>query len=548
MHFRISATALLLATSVLAQVSSFPKPAYFRETFSKPVTKVELRPPVRLADFVLGDRLELSLRSFLELVMANKTDIQIQRLSIETPKNAILRAFGVFDPVFTGSFNNQRQKTPSNDVLQGAATLVQLSQPAQFRWTQTLENGTQYTASYAATKTSTNSGFQNFNPALTSNLGVNLTQPLIKNRGTYVNRLGIMAARSRYRKSEYDLRTQLLTLVSDAETAYWTLINARENLKVRQNALELAEAALKRSQRELELGAISPLDIFDPEQRKASAEIDVSQAVFALRQAEDALRREIGADLDPDTRKLPIELTEDVMPSVTLTLDAEGEVEKALTARPELRSALQTLDVDELAIRSARNGLLPDLSLTGTYTAQGRGGMYYQRSNVFTNTGSASTILKVLPGGFTDALDQMFGFGYPVWAVGLNLRLPIRTRAAAADMADALVAKRRDALQVRSTEQQIRLDVLSAVSMVESSKESVRLAIIARDYAQKYLDAEQKKYDLGTSQMFFVLQAQGAVVSANAAVVQNAVSYRRNVLNLLRRNGQLLDERGIAVQ
>ena len=112
-------------------------------------------------------------------------------------------------------------------------------------------------------------------------------------------------------------------------------------------------------------------------------------------------------------------------------------------------------------------------------------------------------------------------------------------------MADAIVTKRRDTLTVRSTEQTIRLDVVNAVSQVESAKEAVRLFVIRRDYAQKLLDAEQKKYDLGTSQMFFVLQAQANLVDADFQVVTNAVAYRRNVLNLLRRTGQLLEERNI---
>src|SRR4051812_36355176 len=129
---RLFTTGLLLAAAVFAQLSSFPKPSYFRETFSKQVSKVELQAPVRLSDFVVDGKLELSLRSYLELVMANNTDIQIQKLSVETPRNAILRAHGVFDPVFTGSFNSQRSKTPSSDALQGASTLVSLSQPARF--------------------------------------------------------------------------------------------------------------------------------------------------------------------------------------------------------------------------------------------------------------------------------------------------------------------------------------------------------------------------------------------------------------------------------
>jgi outer membrane protein TolC len=550
MVFRLIAAGSLIAASVLAQVSSFPKPSYFRETFSSTPPKVELPAPVRLKDFVANGKLELSLQSYLELVMANNTDIAIQRMNMEPFRNAILRTFGVFDPVATGSFNNQRQKTPSNTYLAGANTLVQLTQPVRFGYSQTLDTGLNYQAVFSAQKFSTNSGFQNYNPALTSNLGVSFTQPLIKNRGRYVNRLPIMIARSRLRRSEYDLKASLIQLVTQAETAYWNVILARENLRVNESALNLADQALKRAQLELKLGALSPLDIYNPQQQYATAEIGVSQARFFLAQQEDALRKQMGVDLDPDIRKLPITLTENVMPTADAApVDGEKEVEKALNMRPELRSILQSIDVDDLQIKSSKNALLPDLSLTGSYTTQGQGGTFYQRSNVFSPDGSQSSqIINVIPGGFGDSLNQMFGFGYPVYSFGLTLRLPIRNRAASADLADAVVQKRMDTLNLRTTQQQIRLDTLTAANQVESSKAAVKLAVVAQDFARKYLEAEQKKYDLGTSQIFFVLQAQQALVNAESAVVQNSVQYRLNLLNLLRRTGELLDARNIAVQ
>jgi len=97
-------------------------------------------------------------------------------------------------------------------------------------------------------------------------------------------------------------------------------------------------------------------------------------------------------------------------------------------------------------------------------------------------------------------------------------------------------------------EQQVRLDVLNAISQLEAAKNSVRLAKVAKDFSQKYLEAEQKKYELGTSQIFFVLQAQNALVNADSTVVQNSITYRRNILNLLRKTGELLVERGITLQ
>lgn len=546
---RLSIILLCFATAVLAQISSFPKPSYFRETFARPVTKVELQAPVHLSDFVIedkeGKKLELSLKAYLDLVMANNTDIAVSRLTVDVAQNAVTRAFAPFDPFATGRFTSTRSKTPASDALQGAKTLVTLSQPALFTYNQLLSSGTNYGVSFSGTKTSTNSGFQNFNPAINSNLQFNFTQPLIRNRGLYVNRLPIMIARSRLRATQYSLRDIVMQLVDNAENAYWDVALARDNLRVQERALELANEALKRAQRELELGAMSPLDIYQPQQAYATAEISVSQARFFLQQREDALRKQIGADLDSQFQHLPVVLTETTNVPDTGPIDSEAEVQKGLLNRPDLKAVNQALDYDDLQIKSAKNSLLPDLSLLGLYTAQGRGGTFYERQDVF---GGGSQIVSTTPGGFGDSLGQLFGFGFPIYQFGLQLRLPIRNRAAAADLADAVVAKKHDTLMVRNVEQTVRLDVLNAVTQVESSKESVKLARVALDFARKYLDAEQKKYELGTSQIYFVLQAQQSLVNAESALVQNSIAYKRSLLNLLRRDGELLDERGITIQ
>jgi outer membrane protein len=548
MLFRSFFAGFLLAAAAFGQLASFPKPSYFRETFARPVTKVELQSPVRLPDYVAGGKLELSLHGYLELVMANNTDIAIQRLSVDVAQNAITRAFAVFDPLATASFSSTEQRTPTGDQLTagaGASALVQLSQPANFNYAQTLPTGLQYNVDYSAAKLSTNSGYYYYNPTLTSSLSLSISQPLIKNRGEYINRVPIMVASSTLRKTEYDLKTSLLQLVSNAENAYWDAVLARENLRVAENARDLADQALKRAQRELELGALSPLDIYNPQQQYATSQIGVSQAQYLLRQTEDALRRQMGADLDPQIRTLPIVLTETVAPEVDAPpIDAEKEVRKALAARPDLKSATQSLDIDDLGIKLAKNELLPDLELTGSYSTQGLGGIFYPPSGIPGILSAAAPI----PGGFGDALTQMFGFSYPMYSVGLTLRLPIKNHQASADMADALVAKKRDALNVRTVRQQVRLDVLTAVSQLESSKDAMKLSVVAEDFSRKYMEAEQKKLELGNSTFFFVLQAQGALETAESSVVQNAVGYRRNLMNLLLRTGELLEARGIAVQ
>ena len=544
MLIRFLLGSFLLSAAAFGQLASFPKPSYFRETFARPVTRVELQSPVRLQDYVADGKLELSLHAYLELVMANNTDIAIQRLNVDVAQNAITRAFSAFDPLATASFSSTEQRTPSGDQLTGASTLVELSQPATFTYGQTLPTGLQYQVQFFGSKLATNSGYYYYNPTLNASLGVSVSQPLIKNRGEFINRLPIMVASSRLRKTEYDLKTSLLQLVSNAENAYWDAVLARENLRVAESARDLADQALKRAQRELELGALSPLDIYNPQQQYATSQIAVSQSRYALQQTEDAVRRQIGADLDAKIRMLPIVLSETVSPEVDAPpIDAEKEVRKAMATRPDLKSAMQDLDIDDLGIGQARNELLPDLELTGAYSTQGLGGVFYPGALV-----GALPAPAAIPGGFSDALGQMFGFGYPMYSFGLTLRLPIKNHQASADMADALVAKKHDALNVRTVKQQVRLDVLTAVSQAESSKDAMKLAVVARDFSQKYMEAEQKKYELGNSTIFFVLQAQGALVTAESSVVQNAVNYRRNLMNLLVRTGDLLESRGIAMQ
>ena len=528
----------------------FGQAQYVKQTlYLKPDPTYSIADPTRLKDFVVGDKLELSLRSYLELVLANNTQIMLQKVLVQPQRNAIQRAFGVFDPIANARFTATRQQTPTTDALAGAAVLSQLSQPLTLGVTQLLENGLQYQVNYSAQKISTNNSFANFNPNYTSNLNITLTQPLLRNRGGYFNKIPVYIAKARLRSTEFRFEDTINRLLANAENAYWDVIGARENLKVQEQALGLADTSLKRAQRELELGAISPLDIYQPQATYARSEILVTQARYRLAQFEDVLRLQIAVDLDPDLRKLPLQLTEPVLPPTdTKPFDKEALVSEALALRPDLKATRQDVLNDDLFVRQAANNLRPDLSLFGNYASQGRGGNFIQRRNVFNSDGSVSPVTQVIPGGISDAVSQMFGFNFPVYGFGLQLRLPLRDRRAAADYADSVVAKRADLLAERQVVQQVRLDVLNAINLVENSRASVELAKIAADLAQKRVEAEQKKYDLGTTTLFFVLAAQQDLSQAQSDLVTQSVTYRRNQLNLLQRSGKLLADRGVVLQ
>jgi len=550
MLLRTVVTGLLLSAGAFAQMASFPKPSYFREVFKRTNTQVELRDPVRLKDFAVGGKLELSLKNFIELVMANNTQIQLQFLTLEIPKNNIVSVFGKWDPTATASFSSTRQTSvPTNPATAGSATLgsvsKSLSQPLAMGYGQTLDSGLSYQVNFTESKSSFSNSRSSYNPSIASGLSFQVTQPLIQNRGRYVNRIPVMQAESLYRQADFNMISTILNLLNTAETAYWNLISARESLRVAVETRDASKTNFEFVQKQLALGAIPELDIYNPQGQLAAAEVSVSQAEFALARAEDALRLQIGADLDPEIRKLPIELTEPVE-AVTASPapDPELAVQKALDINPVVKLALEKLGYDELGIQSAKNGLLPNLALSARYSTAGQGGIYIPSQSTLLGAGSAEPI----PGGLSDALSQMFGFGYPTYMGSLTLTLPIKNRTAAMTMASSLVTKKTDALNLRNTQEQTRLNVVTAVTNVKGAIEQLKLAKIQLDIQRKNVDAQNLEYQLGTNTNQDVVLALQAFAAADAQLVSSQVGVRTAFINLYTQTGELLDELGIVIK
>jgi outer membrane protein len=539
----LAASALLLQTALAQTASIFPAPNWFREHLGTPPARVELQPPAQIEDYVVDGKLQLSMRAYIELALRNNTDIALAKLQVLSPANAILRAFGSFDPAFSATFSNTRATQPTSSALQGASTLNSLSQPVDLTYQQLLPSGTAMSVSYDALRSSTNNSFATFNPAISNSLSFNFDQPLLRNRGARLTRLNILLARSTLRISQLQLRDQVSNLLAAAENAYWDAVQARENLALQVKFLELRQAALQRAQKQLEAGALLPLDIFQPQADYASAQVAVIQARQALAHAENSLRVEIGADLDAALRSLPIVLTEPIDTSAVTVPDRDGAIRKALETRPDRLAVAAALDADDLNIRTATDALRPAVSLTGSYTSQGLGGIFNQISNPF----GSGTVVTRIPGGFSDALSQLFGFGFPVYSFGLRLNLPIRDRAAAANLSDTQIRKRQDALQLRKLEQGLRLQVLNAIDDLEAIRASMEQAETARQFAEKRFAAEQKKYELGVTQLFFVLDAQTQLNQADNDVLRQNITYRRALINLYLMTGEILAERHVTL-
>ncbi len=493
---------------------------------------VPLLAPQDLKDHVVDGKLVLSLDDSIRLALSNNTDIHLDHYQIETAENNLRRVYAPFDPLLTSSFSDQRAKSPTSTQLQGASILNDLTQQTQIGYSQTFQTGTNFQGSFIADKSSTNSSFNFLNPSISTTLQFTVTQPLLRNRGLFPNRAPILIAQRNLKQARASFLGEVNGVILQIVNNYWNVVLARENLSVQQKSLDEAQKSYDHDKKALSLGALPPLDIYRSESQVASRRVGVIQAEYAVKQAEDQFREGIGADLDPATRVLDLEMSDRPEPVGALpNVDIPTALARAIANRPELEAVHEQLAADELSVRLAHNGLKPDLELSGFYAGNGLAG----NDPAVGNTGLSNT------------LSQSFRFAFPFYGANLSLALPVRNHNAEANLADSLVSRRRDQYQERETNQSITLEVTTAVHSLEAAKLGMEAAKVAVDLARETLHADERKYELGTEQIFFVLDAQTQLALAELSLIQSQVNFQVAVAQVDHATGELLEHHHVQV-
>ena len=489
--------------------------------------------PLHLHDYVHDGKLQLSLHDAIVLTLENNSQIQVQEAQVEAAKFNLLDAFQPFDPTLQSADFVNRYSYPGFSQIQGPGTFNQLSHQGQFTFSQTFATGTNLQVQLNGSRYSSNSGFYFVNPYWDSSLNVQFTQPLLKNRWRFENRAPLIIARRNLQQSRATFEAQVNAALLQTVRQYWDVVRARGNVEVFQQSFDAAQASYNRDKRALELGALPPLDIYRSQAEVAARRVQVIQAEYALQQAEDALRFTIGADQDDYIAALDLHLTEQPEPLGELrVIDIGTALQEAMQKRPEVEAAKQALQGDDVSVRLAQNHLKPDLSLSGFYQSSGVGGNQYS----LINPGQL-----ISTGGLRSSLNQLFGFSFPGYGATLTLNMPIRNRAAQADLGSALVLRHRDLYSEQHVREQITFDVNNAVHQLEEAKLSLEAGKSALDLAEKTLSADQRKYELGSETIFFLLDSQTRVASARASLLQAEIEYQNALAALDYATGSLLD-------
>lgn len=436
-----------------------------------------------------------------------------------------------FDPVLTGTIQGQDVATPTSNIFSGATTLTQTIATYNFLYTQGFSTGTLMSVGFNNNRTSSNSIFNTLNPTLTSSFNFQLRQHLLQGFGYDSNQRWIKIARNNRSIMDAAFQNQIMTTVSQIENIYWDLVNAYENVKVQERALEVANKTLSDTQKQVEIGTLAPITVVQSQSSVASAKQNLIVAQTNL-QLEQLLTKNAVTRNNTD----PILAVAPVIPTDTLQINVPFEVppveqliEKALKNRPELIQSRLTLTNVEVGLKAMKNYQLPTLDAFAFYGAAGLAGDC--------NTRSTSNNNCLPPGaypstGYGHAFGNLFNNSASDWGMGVNLNIPLRNRQNQADQVRLVIQHRQAQMSALQQANTITLQVRNAQFTLQQNYAALQAAVAARDYASQNLDAEQKKYSLGASTSTLVLQASSALTQAESNVLAAATNYEKSRVQL----------------
>jgi len=445
---------------------------------------------------------------------------------------------GCCDPIAGAQFGWDRRTSPLNYVLvSGLPVVTTQTTNGVAYFGQGFLTGTSYAVAMYGYRQSTTSLNTLFNPVVPTGLTIGFDQQLLNGFGYRANAKFIRIAQNDMKISNSVFRQQVITTVAQVLNLYWDYLSFKENVAVAEQALAYSQKLLSDNKRQVEIGTLAPIEVVRAESEVASDQQSLIVAQTSLQQQAELIKTALSRNVDAELRSAQVDAVDKLPePSPDDIPPLDKALELAVRNRPEIEQADLNVRYADIVVKANRNALLPTLTLFGTYAPTGLSGLSYGCPAGYTENGAqclpngVGTIARPLIAsyqGISQSLSQLFRGNYPDYSFGFNLQFPIRNRAAQADVARALLEQRQLREQLLKQKNQVEQDVRSAEIGVIQAKAQIEAAVKAVLLAQKTLDAEQKKFKLGESTVFLVIQAQRDLATAEGNEVKARSTYAK---------------------
>lgn len=532
-----SGRTLLAILTLSWWLTAWPAPGAAQTQADVGVTPRRPGAPVEVAGLILPPSAlqpagrpvrHLSVEEAVTLALEQNLDLRVERLNPLIQDLGVAEARSVYAPILSTRFMSNNRNSPSNGFLSGAGDAIKvtdrlLSDSVDVEQAVPWAGG-RYSLSWDGSHSSTTSIFSSFDPILRSNLNVTYNQPLLRNLSIDGPRQQIAIMRANREISDIQLRRTVVLTQRNVRNAYWVLVFTQSFLEVQRQSLELAQESLRNNRTRVDVGTMAPIDIIEAESEVARNEETVIVAEADVDRAEDRLRILI---FDPD---IPDFWSVRIQPSDSPILqaraiDVDAAVRNALDNRTDLDTLDRNIQTTDTNIRYYRNQRLPDVNLNVNYSLTGIGGTFLRRDDFL------GPVISTEQTSFGSVLGNIFSNDFPTWTVGVTVAYPLGTSSAKANLERARLERTQADVNRRSLEMRIAAEVRDAGRNVTTNLQRVEATRSARQLAERRLEAEQRRFEVGLSTSFFVFQAQRDLASARSNEQRAILDYTRSLVD-----------------
>jgi outer membrane protein len=534
----------------------------------------------RLQQMVKDGKLMISLQDAITLALENSIDIDVVRYNPWIAEAQILSAESSngsnlsFDPRLILNGGGGTSSSPVSNpfttgVGSGISSFTSHNAFGNITYNQGFETGTNLTITQNNSRLSNSATASSFNPQISSNMSVSVTQQLLNGFGILPNVRFIRIAQNTQKFQDLGFQQQVITTVTAVQNDYWQLVFAIQNIVVAQQSVDSAQTLVDADKKQVEIGTMAPLDVVTAEASLAAAQTQLVNAETNKRQQElvllAAMTRDPIAATQLNFEVVPTDTT--YIPDQVENIPLDQAVREALSNRPDYKQSIVNLKSDDITVRANRNALLPTLSVTGNYTWSSLAGVKTNAGSVVPGQFVANLNNPIvgangvpIPGEFTsspvvappatpststglgDALDQIFTNQFPGYNASFNFTVPIMNRAAQGASIQSILLQRQDQTKLQQQQNAIVVAIRNAQIQLEQSRAALASAIKAKDFQQTAYDDENKKLTLGASTVLAVTQQLTLLSTASSQEVLarvNLVIAKVNFDNVMGRTLQV---------
>lgn len=535
---------------------------------------------------VLGsNNMPLSMNDAIRTALLNNNDIEVSRDDVRFAEQQLRSLQGVYDPIFSITPQLIKNITPQQSSLGGSgstgktATTIFNWNPAVTKYFE--KGGGTYTLTFSNSRTNTSNSFSLINPYYSSNLSLQINQPLLRNRSIDSSRHAIRVQRKRLEQTDSDFRQRTIQIISQVQAAYWNLVFALRNQQNQLDSLNVSRQNMRNIEAEIAAGAKAPLDRAQVQTDIATREANLYVATQNVSVAENSLKQLMLRD--PSAPEWSAQLTPTDIPTFDISpVNLSAALDDAHKNRPELRRLNLQKDINTVDLQFYRNQTLPQVDIQSTVATTGLAGtqvgvlpgtlvplisgtpnssssafLLAQIQDIQNRAGfpiatvpnvATGGVAPYLVGGYGKDIANLFSFSTRNITVGVAISFPLHNKTAEANLAGARIQREQLEASYRSQDQAIEMDVRNAAQAVDTAQKRVIASRAARESAEQQLAGEQKLYEVGRSTTFLLLQRQQELTAARTNELQAQTDYNKALADLQRATGSTLRANNVVVE